>query len=111
MKDPDAGPARTTRLDCRTILQAGASALVLQGLLRGLVAPIRYVAELARANTDSERAIRGPIALLVLCCDPFVIALPAAAFATAMRAAILDRKARTSPTNSALQGLRSPRAT
>jgi len=73
-------------------------------------APIRYVAELAGANTDSERAIRGPIALMVLCCDPPAIALTAAAFATAMRAATLDRKARTSPTNSVPHGLRSPRA-
>src|SRR6266446_7494340 len=58
-------------------------------------APIRYVAELAGANTGSERAIRGPIALMVLCCDPLAIA----ASVTAMRAATLDRKARTSPTN------------
>jgi hypothetical protein len=32
-------------------------------------APIRYVAELIGANTDSERAIRWLIALIVLCCD------------------------------------------
>jgi hypothetical protein len=33
-------------------------------------APIRYVAELVGADTDSERAIRRLIALMVLCCDP-----------------------------------------
>jgi hypothetical protein len=48
-------------------------------------APIRYVAELVGANTDSERAIRLLIALMVLCCDPLAIALTAAA--SAMRAA------------------------
>jgi hypothetical protein len=32
-------------------------------------APIRYVAELIGADTDSERAIRWLIALMVLCCD------------------------------------------
>jgi hypothetical protein len=42
-------------------------------------APIRYVAELVGANTDSERAIRWLIALMVLCCDPPAIALTAAA--------------------------------
>jgi hypothetical protein len=44
-------------------------------------APIRYVAELVGANTDSERAIRWLIALMVLCCDPLAIALTAAASA------------------------------
>jgi hypothetical protein len=38
-------------------------------------APIRYVAELIGANTDSERAIRWLIVLMVLCCDPLTIAL------------------------------------
>jgi hypothetical protein len=33
-------------------------------------APIRYVAELIGADTDSERAIRWLIALMVICCDP-----------------------------------------
>jgi hypothetical protein len=33
-------------------------------------APIRYVAELVGADTDSEKAIRWLIALMVLCCDP-----------------------------------------
>jgi hypothetical protein len=42
-------------------------------------APIRYVAELLGADTDSERAIRWLIALMVLCCDPLAIALTAAA--------------------------------
>ena len=41
--------------------------------------PIRYVAELLGADTDSERAIRWLIALIVLCCDPLAIALTAAA--------------------------------
>jgi hypothetical protein len=44
-------------------------------------APIRYVAELIGADTDSERAIRWLIALMVLCCDPLAIALTAAASA------------------------------
>jgi hypothetical protein len=37
-------------------------------------APIRYVAELLGIDTDSERAIRWLIALMVLCCDPLAIA-------------------------------------
>ena len=44
-------------------------------------APIRYVAELVGADTDSERAIRWLNALMVLCCDPLAIALTAAASA------------------------------
>jgi hypothetical protein len=44
-------------------------------------APTRYVAELIGADTDSERAIRWLIALMVLCCDPLAIALTAAASA------------------------------
>jgi hypothetical protein len=44
-------------------------------------APIRYVAELLGADTDSERAIRWLIALMVLTCDPLAIALTAAASA------------------------------
>ena len=44
-------------------------------------APIRYVAELLGADTDSEKAIRWLIALMVLCCDPLAIALTAAASA------------------------------
>lgn len=43
--------------------------------------PIRYVAELMGADTDSERAIRYLIALMVLCRDPLAIALTAAASA------------------------------
>jgi hypothetical protein len=42
-------------------------------------APIRYVAELLGADTDTERAIRWLIALMVLTCDPLAIALTAAA--------------------------------
>lgn len=41
-------------------------------------APIRYVAELIGADTDSEPEIRWLIALMVLCCDPLAIALTAA---------------------------------
>jgi hypothetical protein len=44
-------------------------------------APIRYVAELVGADTDSERAIRWLILMMVLCCDPLAIALTAAASA------------------------------
>ena len=44
-------------------------------------APIRYVAELIGADTDSERAIRWLILMMVLCCDPLAIALTAAAAA------------------------------
>jgi hypothetical protein len=44
-------------------------------------APIKYVAELIGADTDSERAIRWLIALMVLTCDPLAIALTAAASA------------------------------
>jgi hypothetical protein len=44
-------------------------------------APNRYVAELLGADTDSERAIRWLIALMVLCCDPLSIAMTAAASA------------------------------
>jgi hypothetical protein len=36
-------------------------------------APIRYVAELVGAGTDSERAIQWLIALIVLCCDPLAM--------------------------------------
>ena len=44
-------------------------------------APIRYVAELLGADTDSERAIRWLIALMVMCCDPLAIALTGTASA------------------------------
>ena len=44
-------------------------------------APIRYVAELVGADTDSERAIRWLILMMVICCDPLAIALTAAASA------------------------------
>jgi hypothetical protein len=45
-------------------------------------ASIRYVAELLGIYTDSERAIRCLIALMVLCCDPLAIALCAATSAS-----------------------------
>lgn len=41
-------------------------------------APIRYVAELLGADSDSERAVRWLMALMVLCCDTLAIALTAA---------------------------------
>jgi hypothetical protein len=44
-------------------------------------APIRYVAELLGSDTDSERAIRWLILMMVICCDPLAIALTAAASA------------------------------
>jgi hypothetical protein len=44
-------------------------------------APIRYVAELLGTDTDSEKAIRWLIALMVMCCDPLAISLTAAASA------------------------------
>ncbi len=43
--------------------------------------PIRCVAELVGADTDSERAIRWLILMMVLCCDPLAIALTTAASA------------------------------
>jgi hypothetical protein len=45
------------------------------------VPPIRYVAELIGIDSDSEKAIRWLIALMVLCCDPLATALTAAASA------------------------------
>jgi hypothetical protein len=48
-------------------------------------APIRYVAELLSVDTDSERAIRWLIALMVICADPTSLAL--VAFVSARRAA------------------------
>jgi hypothetical protein len=44
-------------------------------------APIRYVAEFLGLDTDSEKAIRWLIALMVLTCDPLAIALTAVASA------------------------------
>jgi hypothetical protein len=44
-------------------------------------APIVYVAEMLGLGTDSKRAIRWLIALMVLCCDPLAIALTVAASA------------------------------
>ncbi len=43
--------------------------------------PIRYVAEVIGAHTDTERAIRWLITLMVLCCDQLAIALTAVASA------------------------------
>jgi hypothetical protein len=44
-------------------------------------APIRHVADLIGADTDSERAIRWLILMMTLTCDPLAIALTAAASA------------------------------
>ncbi len=63
-------------------LKAERASLAAQGRrIETEVAPIRYVAELLGSDTDSERAIRWLIALMVLCCDPLAIALTAAASA------------------------------
>jgi hypothetical protein len=63
-------------------LQAGRSTVAAKGRqVETEAAPIRYVAKLLGADTDSERAIRWLIALMVLCCDPLAIALTAAASA------------------------------
>jgi hypothetical protein len=63
-------------------LKAERAALIAKGRqIETEAAPIRYVAELIGADTDSERAIRWLIALMVLCCDPLAIALTAAASA------------------------------
>jgi hypothetical protein len=48
-------------------------------------APIVYVAEMLGMDTDSERAIRRLIALMVLCADPLAIAITAAISARRMR--------------------------
>jgi hypothetical protein len=63
-------------------LKAERASLAAQGRrIETEAAPIRYVAELLGTDTDSERAIRWLIALMVLCCDPLAIALTAAASA------------------------------
>jgi hypothetical protein len=63
-------------------LKAERAAVVANGRkIETEAAPIRYVAELLGVDTDSERAIRWLIALMVLCCDPLAIALMAAASA------------------------------
>jgi hypothetical protein len=63
-------------------LKAERAALAARGRqIETEAAPIRYVAELLGSDTDSERAIRWLIALMVLCCDPLAIALTAAASA------------------------------
>jgi hypothetical protein len=49
-------------------------------------APIRYVADLLGITTDSEKAIRWLILLMVLCADPLAIALTAATSARWLRA-------------------------
>jgi hypothetical protein len=63
-------------------LKAERAAVAAQGKrIETEAAPIRYVAELLGIDTDSEKAIRWLIALMVLCCDPLAIALTAAASA------------------------------
>jgi hypothetical protein len=59
-------------------LKAERAALVATGRrIETEAAPIRYVAELVGADTDSEKAIRWLIALMVFCCDPLAIVLTA----------------------------------
>jgi hypothetical protein len=65
-------------------LKAERAALVAKGRhIETDAAPLRYVAELFRTDTDSDSktAIRWLIAPMVLCCDPLAIALTAAASA------------------------------
>jgi hypothetical protein len=66
---------------CAGLKAERASVAARGGRIETDAAPIRYVAELVGANTDSERAIRWLIALMVLCCDPLAIVLTAAASA------------------------------
>jgi hypothetical protein len=63
-------------------LKAERSALGAKGRqIETEAAPIRYVAELVGADTDSERAVRWLILMMVICCDPLAIALTTAASA------------------------------
>jgi hypothetical protein len=65
-----------------TDLKAERAGLVAAGRrIETEAAPIRYVAELLGADTDSEKAIRWMMALMVICCDPLAISLTAAASA------------------------------
>jgi hypothetical protein len=78
------GLAGQRRREASTLadLKAERAALVAKGRqMETEAAPIRYVAELVGADTDSERALRWLILLMVLCCDPLAIALTAAASA------------------------------
>jgi hypothetical protein len=76
--------AAGTLLSLLTALKAERASLAAQGRRSETeAAPIRYVAELIGADTDSERAIRWLIGLMVVCCDPLAIALTAAASARA----------------------------
>jgi uncharacterized coiled-coil protein SlyX len=79
-----AGLVEERRREAGTLaaLQAERASVAAKGRqLETEAAPIRYVAELIGADTDSERAIRWLIALMVMCCDPLAIALTAAASA------------------------------
>ena len=63
-------------------LKAERAAVAAQGKrIETEAAPIRYVAELVGADTDSEQAISWLILMMVMCCDPLAIALTAAASA------------------------------
>ena len=73
-------PNANVRVPCRP--EGGTCCRGVKGKqLETKAAPIRYVAELLGTDTDSERAIRWLIALMVLTCDPLAIALTAAASA------------------------------
>jgi hypothetical protein len=72
------------RADASTLADFKAERFVLAAKRRQIeteAAPIRYVAELIGEDTDSERAIRWLILIMVICCDPLAIALTAAASA------------------------------
>jgi hypothetical protein len=73
-------PVSATRRRALAALKAERASVAARGRqIETEATPIRYVAELVGADTDSERAIRWLIALMVLCCDPLAIALTAAA--------------------------------
>jgi hypothetical protein len=70
-------------------LKAERASLAAQGRkIETEAAPIRYVAEFIGTSTDSEKAIRWLIALMVLCCAPLAIALTAAASARRSRTTV-----------------------
>ena len=76
------GPQRRHEADILTGLKTEQAEIGAKGhQIETEAAPIRYVAELLGADTDSEKAIRWLILMMVLCCDPLAIALTAAASA------------------------------
>ena len=71
-------------------------------------APVRYVAELLATDSDGERAIQWPIALMVLRCGPFAIAL---AEETSTLTQIIHRETRCGPLAEGLPAALAFRAT